>query len=61
MSKGQRAVLNVAEVAAAAGAFILGSTFGYLGAFVAGCAFVWAWLSIEDWADALPDPEEAAA
>ncbi len=54
MTKGQRAALNIAEVCAAAGAFILGSTFGVLGAFVAGMGYLWAWLSVEDWADSLP-------
>lgn len=53
MTTGQRAALRVAEVLAALGAFILGSTFGPAGAFVAGMAFLWAWISIEVWADSL--------
>ena len=33
MTRQGRAILNIAEVFAAAGAFLLGSTFGVLGAF----------------------------
>jgi hypothetical protein len=51
MSRQGRAILNIAEVFAAAGAFLLGSTFGVLGAFVAGMGYIWAWLAVEEWAD----------
>lgn len=53
MTPAQRATLRIAEVLAAAGAFILGSTFGQLGTFVAGMGFIWAWLAVEAWADSL--------
>lgn len=53
MTKVQRIILNVAEAGGAAGCFILGSSFGALGAFVAGMGFLWVWLAVEDWAASL--------